>query len=167
MLSSVYIALLLLAYLTSTVISHAVWNRLARSNAAPQGRALRIVVIQLLLFAAVGSWGARRYAPLASMPYVGICLACFGYCYWSLICLSESGRRYQIVFLVASGRARNIGDLRTVYSSAIVVQQRLLRLEQWAEVIRTDGRVVCAGGPLFRVSQMVYLWARLLRFHWF
>jgi len=71
----------------------------------------------------VGAW----------VPYLVICLAAAGYCNWSLICLSESGRRYRIVFLVDSGEALHIKDLVKLYGREAIIQERLKRLERWGK----------------------------------
>jgi hypothetical protein len=71
----------------------------------------------------VGAW----------VPYLVICPAAAGYCYWSLICISGSGRRYRIVFLVDSGEALHIKDLVKLYGREAIIQERLKRLERWGK----------------------------------
>ena len=125
MLYSVYVLVLVSAYLASIVFSHAAWNRLAHSTGAPQGRTLLVVAGNFLFFAATSSLLLIQYGgSLAWIPYLVICLAAAGYCYWSLICLSESGRRYRIVFLVDSGEALHIEDLVKLYGREAIIQER-------------------------------------------
>jgi len=167
-LSVVYVVILLFAYLTSIIFTHALWNRLARSTVAPQGRALLVVGSNLGIFAAVSSRAVIRLGgSLAWIWYIAICLLCVGYCYWSLICLSESGRRYHIVQLVNNGSARRFQDLARLYGCNTIVDERLKRLEQWSEIIRRNDRIFCTRGRLYKASIIVYAWARVLGFRWF
>lgn len=168
MLYSAWIVILLLVYLASIFISHALWDRMSPTGLAPQGRALLVVAGNLLVFAILACLVVIRYgSDLAWIPYIVICLACFGYCYWSLICLSESGRRYRIVFLVDSGQAQTRADLAKLYGREAIVTERVKRLEQWKEVTRRNGSIVCTRGRLYKASLVLYTWARFLGFRWF
>lgn len=168
MLYSAGVLLLLLAFLISTVLTHSLWNRLVPTDDAPQGRALLVVAGNFLIFVALASWAAIRDGEsLAWIPYLAICVGSVGYCYWSLICLSESGRRYRIVFMVDSRQAATIGDLEKLYGREAIVGERLIRLEDWAEIRRQDNRFFCTRGLLYKASLIVYGWARLLGFRWF
>jgi hypothetical protein len=158
----------LFAYLIAVVGTHAGWNRLAPSAAAPQGRALLTALFHFVLFLGVASIGAwRTGAPLAWLPYLAVCLLCVAYCYWSLICLSESGRRYRIAHMVLTGEAEHADDILRIYNSHVIIRARLDRLVQWGEVEINQNRYVCRRGRVYWASVAVRSWARLLGFRWF
>ena len=167
-LSAFATAAYLFGYLIAVVLTHATWNRLVPSTAAPQGRALLTALLHVVLFLGVASIAVwRAGASLAWLPYLAICLLCLAYCYWSLICLSESGRRYRIAQMVSSGEAENADQVLKIYNSRVIIRERLDRLVQWGEVDIDQNRYVCRRGRLFWASVAVHSWARLLGFRWF
>ena len=167
MYSAYCTALFFVGYLLTVVAAHASWNRLAPQQGAPQGRALLVVLCTATVFlAGATSWIVTRGANLSWIPYLGICLLCLAYCYWSLICLSESGRRYKIAQLVHIGEARTVDEILGIYDRDAVVRERLSRLMQWNEIYLQDGRYVSRNGRMYQASAVVHAWARLLGFSW-
>lgn len=154
-------------YLVTVVAAHAAWNRIAPSEGAPQGRALLVVLGTAICYLAAASYlilsGGGNWS---WVPYLGICLLSLAYCYWSLICLSESGRRYRIAYLVHTREAKTVSEILRLYDRDVVVQQRLSRLVQWGEIYCVNGRYVSNNGRMYIASAIVHAWARLLGFSW-
>ena len=165
--SAIYTALYFVGYLLTVVAVHAAWNRSAPSAGAPQGRALMVVLGTAGVYLVIASsWILLQGGDWSWVPYLGLCLLCLAYCYWSLICLSESGRRYRIAHLVHSGKARTVKEILGVYDRDAIVRERLARLVQWNELYMQDGRYYSRNGRMYRASSIVYAWARLLGFDW-
>jgi len=162
----------LVAFLGSCVVSHALWNRLllarSRQPRPPQGPALLVVMANVLVFLIAAVW--TDFGPgsqPARLVYLGICMACIGQCYWSLICISESGRRFRIARLVHTGQAVTPGDIRRLYNKDLIIEERLKRLIAWGEVREEGPRVICVRKKMYWASVAVHFWARVLGFDWF
>jgi hypothetical protein len=122
----------------------------------------------LAVFLAGAAWIDFGPGPKpAWLVYFGICMACIGFCYWVLICISESGRRFRIAHLVHTGQAVTPGDIRRLYNKDLIIEERLKRLIAWGEVREAGPSVICLRKKMYWASVAVHFWARVLGFDWF
>jgi hypothetical protein len=132
-----------------------------------QGLATKVVVFQYLVAMLIGAaaWFSG-YLSLGWLLYLLIATSGVSYCYWGLLVLTESGRRYIILERVDRQPGLQKADILGAYNAPLIVDLRLARLLHWRSIQRQGDRYV--GRPCFltKMSKLILLWARLLSFSW-
>jgi len=161
---------LLVLYLPVTVLV----NRLQllvlpqKRDLPAQGTILRSALITLVLFMALGAWttGDAIGEKLLWLSYLGLTLGCGLLVYVSIMCVSESGRRFYLMDLVQQTPGISLEELKNRYGRDHMLSIRLQRLCTW-KVLNSNGSVY----RLSKISAYLYsrafqLWGQLLGFTW-
>ena len=83
----------------------------------------------------------------------------------SVLCVSESGRRFYLLHLIEGG-IRSLPQLRERYNHDHMLETRLERLLKWRVLEDRGGRYWLVRWSAYWYSQFFRLWGRLLGFHW-
>jgi len=142
-------------------------ERLSGHIVPTQGIALKAVLLGILIILSViGVTCWRSGLSFAWGVWAGIVLGGLAYCYWSLICLTESGRRYMIVELVAANPGITAVEIVNQYNRKQIISVRLDRLEHWGTLKRDGNRYTPRTTLMLTASGLVQSWASLLGFEW-
>jgi hypothetical protein len=158
-------------YLPLVLFVHAAWYRVAPElkQGHAQGPAIKVtgfVAVAMLVVLAVllprdGEW-------LSHLAFAVLALASLVTFYFTFFCISESGRRYYMVALLAGnppGLTREA--LAQHYGKDYMVDVRLARLLSWGVIQESQGKLILRKWSFYGYSAFCYYWARLLRFNWF
>lgn len=97
--------------------------------------------------------------------YTGTILGAMAAILISILCVSESGRRFYLLHMIESGVA-SLAELRSRYGHQHMVGLRLERLLKWGVVEERDGRYRMVRWSAYVYAKFFHLWGRLLGFHW-
>jgi hypothetical protein len=165
------LAIPLVLFLPLVVVLHRIGQKKAERRAGhvvpTQGIALKAVLLAIFVMLSVIGficWGTGL--ALAWGLWAGIVLGGLAYCYWSLICLTESGRRYMIVELVAANPGITAMQIVNQYNRKQIIAVRLDRLEHWGTLRRDGNRYKPRATFMLTASGLVQRWASLLGFEW-
>lgn len=161
----------LLVYLPATLLIHRTWYRLKPTlkQAHAQGPAIKVVAAVAtgsLVFLAVALPRDTEY--LSHMAFALLALTSLGAFYFSFLCVSESGRRYYMLALLAANQVGLSRDeLATRYSKDYMIDVRLARLLAWHVIEEREGKLILSKWSFYASSAFCYYWAKLLCFNWF
>ena len=141
----------------------------ARKTAPAQGTILRSSLASTGILALCGYFlfpgsAADRLFPLL---YLLVLLACCALVFVSVMCVSESGRRFYLMNLIDRGAAVDREGLRACYTREHMLSIRLQRLCAWGVLKYKDKRYYLVRPSAYLYSAFFHLWGRLLGFKWF
>lgn len=153
-----------LALLLSRVLLRV--SRWRRDHPA-QGTFTRAAVLAMviLLAASFGLFEGPLAERLLWLAYLAGLLGPMAVVMISVLCVSESGRRFYLLHLIDSG-VESLAELRERYGHEHMVEARLERLLKWRVLRQEAGRVWMEKGTAYAYSMFFHLWGRLLGFHW-
>ncbi len=96
--------------------------------------------------------------------YGFIVYTCLSYSYFHFFNISETARRFQILFLLRNGHKIYRQDLTVRYNAANMIKTRLDRLIQSGQLAYENNRYFLKRRTLCYVAQILMKWAVLLRF---
>ena len=158
-------------YLPTVLLLHAAWYRLnpALKDMPAQGPAIKVVAfgaLTLLIVLAFVLDGDSEW--LSHLLFACIGLASLATFYFSFLCVSESGRRYFLLTLLArSDRPLSREQLAARYGKDYMIDVRLARMIAWGVVDESNGRLFLRKRSFFIYSAFFHTWARLLGYRWF
>jgi hypothetical protein len=170
MRSDLITSLCLAAYLPMVLALHAGWYRMnpKLKEGPAQGPAIQCVGLAAAAILAVlalvlppdGEW-------LSHLIFAGLALASLGTFYFSFLCVSESGRRYYLLVLLAnSGAGLSKDELARLYGKDYMIDVRLSRLLAWGVVEEAQGKLILRKWSFYAYSSFFCAWARLLGYRW-
>lgn len=165
------LAVLLAVYLPGVVILHRSGHRRAEQKARrqlpTQGIALRAVLTTLFLaLSALVTIAALGGIPLAWCIWAAVVLSGMGYCYWLLVCITESARRYIIADMIANQPGITPDEIVSKYNRYQIIAARLERLEHWGTLKRNNDYYLAHPTLMLAASVLVRSWAQVLGFAW-
>jgi hypothetical protein len=87
--------------------------------------------------------------------------------YVSIMCVSESGRRFYFMALIEKAGGLSQDELQAAYGKEHMLTIRLQRLVSWG-VLNFDSSSYRLLSPLaYAYSRLFQVWGRLIGFHWF
>ena len=87
--------------------------------------------------------------------------------YISILCVSESGRRFYLMHLIEQSGGMSLAALRKAYGQEHMLGVRLDRLTTWKLIRETDSRYRLVRIAPYLYSRFFHLWGRLLGIRWF
>lgn len=99
------------------------------------------------------------------LAYLGALLGAAAVVMISVLCVSESGRRFYLLHLIESGVA-SLPELRARYGHDHMLEARLERLLRWRVLRESAGRYYLVKWTAYAYSRFFHLWGRLLGFQW-
>jgi hypothetical protein len=158
-------------YLPLVLLFHLVWYRLAPElkDAPAQGPAIKVVGAGAgIVFGALAlllPFDAEYFSHLLFAIFGIVSLATF---YFTFLCVSESGRRYYLLTLLArTPTPLSRDELASLYGKDYMIEVRLGRLLTWGVVSELDGNVTLKKYSFYLYSAFFYGWACLLGYRWF
>jgi len=142
-------------------------ERRAKRTLPTQGIALEAVLLALLVMLLGLGWSwwqgniSAAWTVWAAMVVFGL-----GYCYWLLVCLTESGRRYMIAELIDRNPGLTPAEIVARYNRFQIIAARLERLEYWGTLMREGDRYRARPSLMLLASSLVRFWAWVLGFAW-
>lgn len=109
--------------------------------------------------------GGTLFEKVLWVVYAGANLGAMAAILISILCVSESGRRFYLLHMIESGVA-SLAELRSRYGHQHMVALRLERLLKWGVVEERDGRYRVVRWSAYVYAKFFHLWGRLLGFHW-
>ena len=98
--------------------------------------------------------------------YTGIILFCFLLLYVSVMCVSESGRRFYFMVLIEKAGGATRQEFQAAYGKTHMLAVRLERLLSWG-VLHKSGQVYrLQRRSAYWYSRFFELWGKLLGFNW-
>lgn len=170
------ILLMIAGVLTLHLITLVCIHRLAVAATKPaapdvrnpsQGLATKVVFAHLMAVWAAGAaaWQVGLVA-IEWSAYLALAGAGLSYCYWGLLVLTESGRRYIILEKVDRMEGVRKADIMKTYNAAHIVEHRLSRLVHWGAIEQRGEHYVSRPCFLATMSGLIRCWARMLNFAW-
>jgi hypothetical protein len=161
----------LAVYLPIVFALHAAWYRMDPSlqKSPAQGPAIKVVGFGAILIVALLAVLLPRDAEwLPHMLFSGLGIASLGTFYFTFLCVSESGRRYFLLTLLArSEKPLSRDELAARYGKDYMIEVRLGRLITWGVVEESNGRLFLKKQSFYIYSAFFHLWAQLLGYRWF
>lgn len=139
-----------------------------RKSLPAQGTIARsaILALVLLLLASGLLLGVTLQEKLLWTAYSATVLGCFLLLYISVMCVSESGRRFYFMVLVEKSDGSTRSALQAAYGREHMLAVRLQRLVTWG-VLQENGRnYILRRRSAYWYSRFFQLWGRLLGFDW-
>lgn len=99
--------------------------------------------------------------------YVVVLLGCQCLVFISVMCVSESGRRFFLLVRIAANPGVGLEALKASYRGDDMLTIRRERLVHWGVMEARAGRLVLKKRSAYLYSLFFYLWGRLLGFRWF
>jgi hypothetical protein len=161
----------LATYLPLVLVLHAAWYRInpALQKVPAQGPAIQVVAA--VAVAVVGFLGLvlpQDEEWISHLLFAAFGLASLATFYFSFLCVSESGRRYFLLTLLArSDHDLSRDELAAMYGKDYMIEVRLGRLLAWGVVSEVDGRLFLRKRAFYIYSAFFHGWARLLGYRWF
>ena len=159
------------AYLPLVFLLHAAWYRLdpALQKAPAQGPAIKAVAIcALAVFGILAAVLPRDDERISHLLFAALGVASLGTFYFTFLCVSESGRRYFLLTLLArSEHPLSQDELAALYGKDYMIDVRLGRMIAWGVVEETNGRLFLKKRSFYLYSAFFHAWARLLGYRWF
>lgn len=171
MYSDLITAAILGLYLPLVFLLHAATYRLQpeKRSVPAQGPAIKAVGFAALMAVATLSFILPRDGEFFShLLFAAIVIASLGTFYFSFLCVSESGRRYFLLTLLArSERPLSKEELAALYGKDYMIDVRLGRMITWGVIDDTSGRLFLKKQSFYIYSTFFHLWAQLLGYQWF
>lgn len=169
--SDLVTVLCLAAYLPIVFALHAAWYRLQPSlqSLPAQGPAIKVVGAgAILIISALALILPRDAEWIPHILFSGLGIASLGTFYFTFLCVSESGRRYFLLTLLArSEKPMSREELAAQYGKDYMIEVRLGRLITWGVVEESNGRLFLRKQSFYVYSAFFHLWAQLLGYRWF
>lgn len=99
--------------------------------------------------------------------YLAVVVGSMAMVYVSVLCVSESGRRFYLMHLIADSGGIQREDLRRAYTSTHMMDIRLQRLTTWKVLEKNGSRYRLRRKTAWLYSSFFHWWGRLLGFTWF
>ena len=162
---------LLLLYLPVTVLI----NRLRlsvsprRREAPAQGTVTSSALLALCLFLVAGGFliGDDPGSRIFWLAYLTLVLGSVMLIYVSVMCVSESGRRFYLMHLIEKAGGIRMETLRAAYGREHMLELRLHRLCLWNVLRKVDSRYILVRKSAYLYSLFFYVLGRILGFRWF
>jgi hypothetical protein len=165
------LAALLVLYIPVTLSLNRLQLRVrpAARNRPGQGPVLLSGLASLAACLAAGAvlLGDSSAEKLLWTGYLGLLLACALLVFLSVMCVSESGRRFYLMHLVDRHPGMRPGALKAAYGRDHMLDVRLERLCSWKVLQRHGDRYFLAKHSAYLAARFFELWGRLLGFRWF
>jgi hypothetical protein len=160
----------LAAYLPVVFVLHAVWLRLrpALKTAPAQAVAFQAAFGMVGVFLFGIGWTLRDDPECAShLLFAFLGLGFLGGFYFLFICLSESGRRYFLLTLLARAESPlSKQELADRYGKDYIIEIRLNRLLAWGTIEEANGRLYMKKWSFYLYCSFFHKWAQLLGYRW-
>ncbi|MEX0325473.1 MAG: hypothetical protein AB3N33_05235 [Puniceicoccaceae bacterium] len=168
----VQLLIILLLYFPVTVLINRLQLTLfpVRKSLPAQGTIARSAIFALVLLLVFGGLvlGQSMAAKVLWLFYTFIILGCLLLLYISVMCVSESGRRFYFMLLVEQaddGITRE--ELQAAYGKQHMLSVRLERLCTWGVFVKSGSSYVLRRQTAYWYSRFFHLWGSLLGFKWF
>ena len=170
-MTAVIVGATLAAYLPTAVVLHRLGQaraeRRAQRRLPTQGIALKAVVLAwVLALTGLGVGSVLGGVSVAWDVWTALVVSGLGYCYWLLVCITESSRRYMIAELVDQHPGITPAEIVRRYNRFPIIAARLERLEHWGNLRRNGDRYLPHRGLMLTASILVRGWAGVLGFAW-
>lgn len=170
-MTALILLLPLVIYLPVVVLLHrfgqARAERRAQRRLPTQGITLKAVFLALFfVLVALGLGCGTGKISAAWGLWAAVVAGCVGYCYWLLVCLTESGRRYMITELIAANPGITPAEIVRRYNRHQIIAARLERLEHWGTLGQQGDRYHSRPNSMLAASVLVRGWAQILGFAW-
>lgn len=158
-------------YLPVVLVSHALWYRRAPElqTHPAQGPAIKVVGGgAALVFAVLAVALPKEAEYLSHLLFACASLVALGTFYFTFLCVSESGRRYYLLTLLArTPKPLSRDELAALYGKDYMIDVRLGRLLTWGVVTESNDQIVLQKRSFYLYSSFFYGWALLLGYKWF
>ena len=124
-----------------------------------------LLALGLALASAYGLSEGPLADRLGWLAYLAVLLGSAALVMISVLCVSESGRRFYLLHLIDSG-VGSLTELRARYGHEHMMEARLERLLKWRVLRESVGRLQMVKWTAYAYSRFFHLWGRLLGFHW-
>jgi hypothetical protein len=163
--------LLVLAFLPLAIIINRIqlylWQE--RRNLPGQGTITRSALSAMMILLVTGggvlgtSTGEKAIWLLFLVGVLGSALMV----YISVMCVSESGRRFYFMILIEKQGKIPMQDLQDAYGREHMLSMRLQRLTAWGVLKEEGGSYRLEKPSAYLYSRFFQLWGNLIGFHWF
>ncbi|MEX0332235.1 MAG: hypothetical protein AB3N64_12510 [Puniceicoccaceae bacterium] len=168
---TIQLLLILLLYFPLTVGLNRLQLKLfpERKSLPGQGTIARSAFFALLLLLVVAGFllGDSASEKALWLVYSVITLVCLLLLYISVMCVSESGRRFYFMLLVEQAGSISRKELQAAYGKQHMLSVRLERLSTWGVVAKSGSSYFLRRRSAYWYSQFFHLWGSLLGFKWF
>jgi hypothetical protein len=158
-------------YLPAVLFLHAAWYRMnpGLKNSPAQGPAIKVVAFGALCILVTLAVALPQDAEwLSHLLFACVGLASLATFYFSFLCVSESGRRYFLLTLLArNGQPLSREELAALYGKDYMIDVRLGRMITWGVIEETGGRLFLRKQSFYIYSAFFHTWAKLLGYRWF
>jgi hypothetical protein len=166
-----YFLLLVVLDLPLTILVNRLQLRLlpARQELPGQGTIVRssLFVFFILSLAGASVLGATGAEKGLWLVYLSVVLLCEMLVFVSVMCVSESGRRFYFMSLIEKAGILNREDLQEAYGKKHMLSIRIERLSKWGVLQEIPSGYVLKRRVAYYYSLFFQLWGRLLGFDWF
>lgn len=167
----IFATLACLGFVPLCLLLNRLWLRLQphlRGQPA-QGTIARsgLLALELVMGCASLLWPPLNVAASVDLLYLGLILLCQFMVYLPVLCVSESGRRFFLMAMIASQPGLPVADLASRYGRDQMLAVRLERLVHWGALTRRGDRYYLRKPGAWLLSQFFFAWGRLLGFRWF
>lgn len=167
----VLLLLVLLLYFPLTILINRIQLSLfpRRKSLPAQGTIARSAVLALVLLLPLnclllGNSLSEKFLWLA---YSAIILGCLMLLYISVMCVSESGRRFYFMVLIEKAGSTSMETLQAAYGREHMLAVRLDRLTTWGVFRKSGDAYFLQRRPAYWYSRFFQIWGRVLGFDWF
>jgi small-conductance mechanosensitive channel len=162
---------LLFLYIPATLLVNRLilFARPSRRHLPAQGTIAASACAALVLVALAGGvlLGSSLSEKIVWMGYLLILLGCGALIYVSVMCVSESGRRFYLMSLIEKSSGMTSNELQNIYGKDHMLTVRLERLCAWGVLVKSGDGYQLKKVSAFYYSRIFYLWGILLGFSWF